>query len=110
MTGELTSLDDLAADDWRRNNPRFTEEALAHNAALVEAVKIIADAAGATAGQVALAWLLSKGDDICLIPGTKRIKYLRQNCDAANVRLSADQLKQLDSLSEQFEVEGARYG
>ena len=110
LTGELTSLDDLAADDWRRYNPRFTEHALAHNAALVEAIKVVAGAAGVTAGQVALAWLLSKGDDICLIPGTKRIKYLQQNCDAANVRLSPDQLEQLDALSEQFDVEGARYG
>ena len=59
---------------------------------------------------IALAWLLHQGDDICLIPGTKRIKYLEQNLAAAEVVLSAAQLSQLDELSSGFEVEGARYG
>ena len=110
LTGELTKLEDLAQDDWRRNNPRFTEQAFAKNAALVDAVKNIAVGAGVTAGQIALAWLLHQGDDICLIPGTKRIKYLEQNCAAADIELSPVQLSELNALSEQFEIEGARYG
>ena len=110
LTGTLTKLEDLAEDDWRRNNPRFTEQALAKNAALVAAITDIAEGAGVSAGQISLAWLLHKGDDICLIPGTKRISYLEQNCAAASVQLSQEQLVKLDELSQQFEVEGARYG
>ena len=110
LTGKLTKLEDLAEDDWRRDNPRFTEQAFAKNAALVAAIQDVAAGAGVTAGQIALAWLLHQGDDICLIPGTKRIKYLEQNLAAAEVVLSAAQLSQLDELSSGFEVEGARYG
>jgi aryl-alcohol dehydrogenase-like predicted oxidoreductase len=110
LTGALTTLDDLAEDDWRRNNPRFTEQAFTKNAALVEAVEGIASGAGVKAGQVALAWLLHKGDDICLIPGTKRIRYLEENCAAEDIELSDSEMAQLDALSELFEIEGARYG
>lgn len=110
LTGELTKLEDLAEDDWRRDNPRFTEQAFAKNAALVAAIQNVAAGAGVTAGQIALAWLLHQGDDICLIPGTKRITYLEQNCAAAEIELSDAQLSQLDVLSAGFEVEGARYG
>jgi aryl-alcohol dehydrogenase-like predicted oxidoreductase len=110
LTGALTKLEDLAQDDWRRNNPRFTEQAMTRNAALVKAIEGIASGAGVSAGQIALSWLLHKGDDICLIPGTKRIKYLEENCAAADLALNPDQLAQLDALSGQFEIEGARYG
>lgn len=110
LTGELTKPGDLSADDWRRGNPRFSEQAMASNAPLVHAVKQIAAEVGVAASQVALAWLAHQGEDICMIPGTKRIKYLEENCASAEVSLSADHQLQLSALTQRFEVQGSRYG
>ncbi len=106
LTGALTSLDELSEDDWRRSNPRWTGENLEHNLALVRRVRETAEQADATPAQVALAWVLAKGDDVVPIPGTKRLRYLEQNVAAADVRLSPEQLAELDELGE---AAGARY-
>ena len=96
LTGTITSTDDLDPDDFRRRNPRFAGEALQANLAIVQAVRTVADAKGATPGQVALAWVLAQGDDVVPIPGTKRVHYLEENVAAAAVELTADDLARLD--------------
>src|SRR6201985_3284229 len=96
LTGALSSLDELSEDDWRRSNPRWTGENLEHNLALVRRVREVAEQADATPAQVALAWVLAKGDDVVPIPGTKRVRYLEQNVGAADVRLSAAQIAERD--------------
>ena len=85
LTGAITSVDDLPEDDFRRRTPRFAEEALAANLAIVDTVRSIADAKGATPAQVALAWVLAQGDDVVPIPGTKRVRYLEENVGALDV-------------------------
>ena len=79
LTGRITSVDDLAERDMRRNHPRFGDDAFDAEPASVDVVREIADAHGATPGQVALAWLLAKGPDVVPIPGTKRVAYLEEN-------------------------------
>jgi aryl-alcohol dehydrogenase-like predicted oxidoreductase len=98
LTGAIASFDDLAADDWRRNNPRFQQEAMEHNFALVNAIKEIAAAKEVTPAQVALAWLVAQGDDIVPIPGTRRIKYLEENVAATEVALSGEEESRLNAL------------
>jgi aryl-alcohol dehydrogenase-like predicted oxidoreductase len=106
LTGALTSTDELSQDDFRRTVPRFSRENLDHNLALVRRVREVAEQVGATPVQVALAWLLAKGDDVVPIPGTKRVRYLEDNAGAADVSLSAGVIAELDGLGE---VAGARY-
>ena len=98
LTGHIHSLDDMDEDDWRRTNPRFMGENFDRNMALVREVEQIAAEAGATLAQVALAWLLAKGDDIAPIPGTKRVSRLEENIAADDVVLTADQIARLDAL------------
>ncbi|MDQ1583241.1 MAG: hypothetical protein QOF36_1295 [Microbacteriaceae bacterium] len=97
LTGTIRSVDQLDEADFRRSNPRF--ENLAANIRIVEQVDAIAREAGATPGQVALAWLLAQGDDMAPIPGTKRISYLEENVAADSLELSAAQLDALDSVA-----------
>lgn len=99
LTGQIRSVADLADDDTRRDNPRFSEENLARNLILADEVRTVADEAGATPGQVALAWLLSKGTDIVPIPGTKRAARLEENVATDAVTLTAAQLSRLDNLA-----------
>ena len=99
LTGTISARDDLAADDFRRGNPRFADEALAANRALVDEVLAVATAQGATPGQVALAWVLAQGEDMIPIPGTKRIPYLEENVDAIRIALSAEDVARLSGLS-----------
>ncbi len=96
LTGKITSTDDLAENDFRRFNPRFKGDALAANLAIVEAVRAVADAKGATPGQIALAWVLAQGTDVVPIPGTKRVAYLEENVAAAAVELTADDLARIE--------------
>nr|WP_256737661.1 aldo/keto reductase [Pseudomonas sp. dw_358] len=111
LSGELRSVEDFAADDFRRFNPRFQGDNFARNLALVEQVKKLAAAKGISASQLALAWVLAQGEKIIPIPGTKQRKYLESNVAAASVALSTAELRQLDEI---FPVQGAvageRYG
>lgn len=92
--------------DFRARNPRFTAEAMAANAALVDAVRGVAERVGAAPAQVALAWVLAQGEHVVPIPGTKKLHYLEQNAAAAEVVLSAQDLTDLDALPAPV---GARY-
>ncbi|MEN0103724.1 MAG: aldo/keto reductase [Curtobacterium sp.] len=98
LTGAITKPSDLDADDFRRVNPRFQEEAFASNMRIVDEVQAVATEAGATPAQVALAWLLAQGDDIVPIPGTKRVSRLEENVGAADLTLTADQVARLSAL------------
>ncbi len=109
LTGKIRSLDDLEESDARRQRfPRFEKENLERNLRLVEEVEAVAERKGATPGQVALAWLLSRGEDVVPIPGTKRVERLEENVGAADVELAAGELEALDGLA--AAVAGGRYG
>src|SRR6185369_1955305 len=92
LTGAVTTVDSLAADDFRRSQPRFSDANFDTNLALAETVRAIAAEVGATPAQAALAWLLAQGEDVLPIPGTKRVAYLEENVAAAEVRLTPEQL------------------
>ena len=109
LAGAVTDTSSLAADDFRRVNPRFADDALAQNRLLVEALGDFAADLGAKPAQVALAWLLSKHDHVVPIPGTKRRSYLTENAAATSVRLTAEQVAALDALFAPGAVAGARY-
>jgi aryl-alcohol dehydrogenase-like predicted oxidoreductase len=110
LTGAVRSPGTLAEDDIRRvRMPRFQGENLERNVELVERVEEIARAKGATPAQVALAWVLSRGDDVVPIPGTKRIAYLEQNVAAAEVELSGDELSALEEAFPPGAASGERY-
>ncbi|GAA2632017.1 aldo/keto reductase [Paractinoplanes durhamensis] len=98
LTGQIRSVDDFADDDWRTTNPRFTGENFQRNLAIVDEVKAIGAEIGATPAQTALAWLLTRGDDIAPIPGTRRVARVEENTAADAVELTDDQLKRLDAL------------
>ncbi|WP_326570219.1 aldo/keto reductase [Actinacidiphila glaucinigra] len=99
LTGQIRSTGDLDDTDWRKNNPRFTGENLQRNLAIADEVQAVADQAGATPAQVALAWLLAQGDDIAPIPGTKRMARVEENTAADAVELTAEQIEQLNNLT-----------
>jgi aryl-alcohol dehydrogenase-like predicted oxidoreductase len=99
LTGAIRSLDQLDEADFRRNNPRFEGENLEANIRIVEQVDAVAAEVGATPGQVALAWILAKGDNIAPIPGTTKVKNLEDNVKADALVLSADQLAVLDAVA-----------
>ncbi|MGH1527180.1 aldo/keto reductase [Leifsonia sp. L25] len=99
LTGSIRSLDQLAEDDFRRFNPRFEGDNLEANIRIVEQVDEVAREAGAKPGQVALAWLLSRGDDLAPIPGTRRVENLEQNVAAADLDLTPEQLARLDAVA-----------
>jgi aryl-alcohol dehydrogenase-like predicted oxidoreductase len=107
LTGRYRSIDDLAADDWRRNNPRFQGDNFQKNLNLVGKVEQLAKAKGRTPAQLALAWLLSRGEDIIPIPGSTRIERVTENVGATSVKLSADDIRSLDALAPT--VAGERY-
>lgn len=98
LSGAIRSRSDLRPDDWRLQNPRFSEEAIAANARLADAVAVIAAELGATSAQVALAWVLSRDPAIAAIPGTRRIERLEENWASQDLALSAEQLARLDAL------------
>ena len=109
LTGAIQSPDDFDADDWRRTNPRFQGDNFAKNLALVEQVREIAAARGVTPGQLALAWVLARGEDIVPIPGTKRRSYLEENVGALEVALDAGELAALDAAFPPDAAAGPRY-
>jgi aryl-alcohol dehydrogenase-like predicted oxidoreductase len=112
LTGAITATDDLDGNDSRRSSyfPRFSGDALAANLALVAKIREIAEAKGATPGQLALAWVLAQGEDVVPIPGTKRVRYLEENVGAASVQLTQDDLSALERAVPRDAVSGERYG
>jgi len=109
LTGTIETTENLAADDYRRHAPRLQDENLAANLKLVAAVKALAAEKGASAGQIALAWLLAQGPEILPIPGTKRLKYLEENVGSAALSLSAADLARLDAALPPGAAAGHRY-
>jgi len=107
LTGEIKSIEDFPENDYRRRDPRYQGENFKKNLQLVEKVKSIGKAYEATPGQVAIAWLLAQGEDIAPIPGTKRISYLEENVGADKIKLSKNDLEELDALYAR--VSGPRY-
>ena len=105
LTGTVTS-GSFGGDDFRARNPRFTDEAMTANAAIVSAVQAVAQRHGATTAQVALAWVLTLGEHVVPIPGTKKVPYLEQNAAAADLALTAEDLAELAALPAPV---GARY-
>ncbi len=109
LSGTVTSLDDLAADDYRRSSPRFQGENFAKNLQLVERVKEITSSKGVTPGQLALAWLLAKSNEIVPIPGTKRRTYLEENVATTEIKLTEGELQSLEAVAPKNSVMGDRY-
>jgi aryl-alcohol dehydrogenase-like predicted oxidoreductase len=109
LSGRIAATSELAEDDFRRGLPRFQEENLAHNRALVEKLSAKAASLGATPGQVALAWVIAKGEHVVALFGTKRRKYLEENLGAARVRLSDADVRELDVAFDSDRVAGDRY-
>ena len=109
LTGQIKSIDDLAADDYRRYSPRFQGENFSKNLDLVTRVTEIARAKGVTPGQLALAWVLAQGEDIVPIPGTKRRSYLEENAAASEVEVTAEDLARLNELAPKGAAAGMRY-
>jgi aryl-alcohol dehydrogenase-like predicted oxidoreductase len=109
LTGQIRLLDDLPQDDWRRSNPRFEEQALRENLELADRVTELAARRSVTPAQLALAWVLAKGEDIVPIPGTKSPRRLEENAAAVDVALSADELQELDDAISPDAVRGGRY-
>ena len=108
LTGAIASLRDLDEKDYRRNAPRFQDGTLEKNTRLVENLKGLAKERGVTPAQLALAWVLSRGQDIVPIPGTKKVKRLEENVGAANIRLSARELGRIEEAAPPQAVAGER--
>ena len=109
LTGGIRSRNDLAGDDWRLTLPRFSEENFEKNFRLVEAVEAMAREKGCTPAQLALAWLLSRGEDIVPIPGTRRIERLDENAAAVDVELTRQELEHIDAVLPPDVAVGGRY-
>jgi aryl-alcohol dehydrogenase-like predicted oxidoreductase len=99
LTGTIRSTDQFDSTDFRASNPRFTGENFQRNLAIADEVQDVAEEAGATPAQVALAWLLAKGDDLAPIPGTKRVARVEENVAADGVVLTTEQMRRLDDLT-----------
>jgi aryl-alcohol dehydrogenase-like predicted oxidoreductase len=109
LTGAIKSPDDLDEGDFRRMNPRFKREAFDQNMELVRVVEEIAAEHDAKPSQIAIAWVLSRGDDIVPIPGTKRVSYLEENVAASEITLTDDDFRRLDEAFPHGAAEGERY-
>lgn len=109
LSGAIKEIADLQTDDWRLENPRFQQHALEHNRQLVHSIDAYAKQYNVTTAQIALAWLLAQGDDIALIPGTRRYQYLQENWQSQDIDLSAQVVAELSDLSNSFSIEGSRY-
>jgi len=109
LSGRFRSPDDLPENDFRRRSPRFQGENFERNLELVERVEEIAAEKGVSAGQLALAWVLHRGDDVVPIPGTKRRSYLEENAAASEIELSAEDLERIDEAAPAGATAGDRY-
>jgi len=109
LTSDIADPKTLAEGDTRKRQPRYAGDNLAHNRALAQKVEAIARRKGCTPAQLALAWVLAQGEDVVPIPGTKRRERLDENAAAADIRLSADELREIDTLLPQGIAAGTRY-
>ncbi|WP_222105329.1 aldo/keto reductase [Denitromonas ohlonensis] len=109
LTGALGSTDALADDDFRRRSPRFTEDAMAHNQRLVDALAAFATVRDATPAQIALAWLINKHPNVVPIPGTRKISRLHENLTGAALTFNTAEIAELDTLFDPAAVAGERY-
>jgi aryl-alcohol dehydrogenase-like predicted oxidoreductase len=109
LTGRFATADELPAGDYRRTSPRFQAEHFSANKRLSDGVVTMASEKGCTPAQVALAWVLSRGDDVVPIPGTTSLNRLQENADAVNVGLSASDLARLEELVPRGAASGERY-
>jgi len=109
LSGQFRKPEDIPADDWRRNSPRFQGENFYRNLELVKRIEELAREKKATPSQLALAWVLSRGKDVVPIPGTKRRKYLEENAAALQIRLSPEDLRRIDQVAPRGVAAGNRY-
>lgn len=109
LTGQLRHFEDFAPDDYRRMSPRFQGENFAKNLELVERIGEMARERGCTASQLALAWVMAQGEDIVPIPGTKRLKYLEENAQAAAIQLTQVDLGRIEAIFPKDAAAGHRY-
>ncbi len=109
LTGSIASREDLEASDYRLNSPRFSEENITSNLKIAEHVIELAASKNVTPAQLALGWVLNRGEDISAIPGTKRIRYLEDNAGALDVTFSEDELSAIDALFPPGVAAGTRY-
>jgi aryl-alcohol dehydrogenase-like predicted oxidoreductase len=109
LTGQIKRFDELDEDDFRRTSPRFLGENFNKNLALVKKIETIAKEKDCTPSQLALAWVMAQEDFIFPIPGTKRIKYLEENIQAAGITLSPDELQQIENIFPKDAASGLRY-
>jgi aryl-alcohol dehydrogenase-like predicted oxidoreductase len=109
LTGQVQRAEEYPEGDFRRNDPRYQGENFDANMRAAEVVREVARSLGAKPGQVAIAWLLHKGQDVVPIPGTKRVKYLEENAAAASLSLTADQMRTLDEALAPERISGPRY-
>jgi len=109
LTGRFRTFEDLPADDYRRNQPRFQGANFQKNLDLVKHIEQVAKQKQCTPSQLALAWLLAQGQELVPIPGTKRVKYLEENAGALEVQLTPEDLRRIDEIAPQGAAAGARY-
>ncbi len=109
LTGRFKTPDDIPQDDWRRRHPRFEGENFQRNLQLADAVKALSEEIGCTPAQLALAWVLSQGEDVIPIPGTRHIGYLEEDLGALEVHLTREHLRRLDQVFPLGATAGARY-
>jgi aryl-alcohol dehydrogenase-like predicted oxidoreductase len=109
LTGRIKSIDDLEPDDYRRRSPRLSGDNFRKNLDVVKKIEELAREKGVTPSQLALAWVLHRGEDIVPIPGTKHVRYLEENVAAASVRLSEDELRRIDEVAPKGITAGDRY-
>ena len=109
LTGRFRSIDDLPDDDYRRHSPRFQGENFQKNLNLVRHIETLARRKRCTPSQLALAWLLGRGDDIVPIPGTKHVQYLEENVGAVDVYLTTEEMRQIDAIAPRGVAAGLRY-
>lgn len=110
LTGQITSRHDLSDNDWRKQDPRYSEENFATNMRVVDVVKDIAGKHNASPAQIALAWLLAQGSDVVPIPGSKRRATMEDSTGAADVSLDADDLAKIEAAAPRGGTAGPRYG
>lgn len=109
LTGQITSREDLAENDWRRNDPRYSEENFGANLKIVDAIRAVAERRGASLAQVALAWLIAQGEDVVPIPGVKRRVTMEDSVKAADLTLGEQDLADLDAAVPPGAAQGPRY-